>query len=102
MNDRGTIKWTSLMIPEHTNLLNQMWAEENYKEKPMIEEQQEVQMNAALKKAINHNLPIEVKHYHEGDYLTSKGKLSKIDTTTLRLDDATEIKLTDVLDVCAD
>ncbi|WP_373895735.1 YolD-like family protein [Virgibacillus natechei] len=102
MNDRGTIKWTSLMMPEHTNLLNQLWAGENYKEKPMIEEQQEIQINTVLQQAMHHNQPVEIKHYDDGDFLTSKGKLSKIDTAMLRLDDATEIKLTDVLDVWVD
>jgi len=31
VNDRGTKKWTAMMMPEHEEMLHQMWQEQEYK-----------------------------------------------------------------------
>ncbi|WP_419893407.1 YolD-like family protein [Oceanobacillus kimchii] len=40
VNDRGTIKWTAMMLPEHAELLNQLKEKKNRKQKPILDEQQ--------------------------------------------------------------
>ncbi|GIP64468.1 hypothetical protein J32TS6_30230 [Virgibacillus pantothenticus] len=40
VNDRVTIKWTSIMLPEHVEMLEEVWKEQEYKEKPILDEQQ--------------------------------------------------------------
>ncbi|ASK64122.1 hypothetical protein CFK37_19175 [Virgibacillus phasianinus] len=104
VNDRGTIKWTAMMLPEHINMLNEYWKEEEYKEKPMLDEQQKEEIGMKLQCAIHNNLTVEIKHYSGRDYLTIKGKLMKIDQIKLKLnnEDQTEIKLDNVLDVHID
>lgn len=102
MNDRGTKKWTAMMMPEQIQMLNKMWAEQDYKEKPILDEQQIIDINTALQMAIYNDLTVEIKYYSCRDYLTKKGKLLKIDTSKIRLDDYTEIKLDNVLDVYID
>lgn len=32
-NDRGAIKWTAMMVPEHVELLNQLKEKQNRKQK---------------------------------------------------------------------
>lgn len=92
------------MMPEHTNMLNEMWDQHEHKEKPIIDEQQKIEMNAALQCAIHNNLTVEIKHYNGRDYFTNKRKFLKIDSVKLSLNDEvrTEIKLDNVLDVYID
>ncbi|MFC2947662.1 YolD-like family protein [Virgibacillus sediminis] len=80
LNDRGTKKWTSLMMPEHIQLLNQMWKEKEYKEKPILDEQKMQDINAQLQLAIHNNLTVNIKNNANRDYETIAGKLLKIDS----------------------
>ncbi|WP_424475396.1 YolD-like family protein [Oceanobacillus kimchii] len=40
INDRGKIKWTAMMMPEHLELLNQLKEKQIRKQKPILDEQQ--------------------------------------------------------------
>ncbi|CDQ39080.1 MULTISPECIES: YolD-like family protein [Virgibacillus] len=102
MNDRGSIKWTSMMLPEHVELLNRMWAEQEYKEKPVLDEQRLVEMDAQLQLAICNDLTIEIKHYNGRDYLTHRGKLKNINKNRLTLDNETAIERINILDIWVD
>ncbi|MFD1848886.1 YolD-like family protein [Oceanobacillus bengalensis] len=79
VNDRGTKKWTAMMMPEHIHLLNQMWKEKEYKEKPNLDMQQLNEMNSKLQLAIHNNLTVEIKYYEAYDFHMIQGKLEKID-----------------------
>ena len=37
LKDRGTIKWTSLMLPEHVERLKNMWSETEKTAKPLLD-----------------------------------------------------------------
>lgn len=51
-NDRGTKKWAAMMIPEHEKLLQQLWAEQDCEEIPILDEQQKEKISAQLQLAI--------------------------------------------------
>jgi len=36
--DRGNIKWTSLMLPEHVQMVKEIWKEEEKVQKPVLDE----------------------------------------------------------------
>jgi len=99
--DRGTIKWTSLMLPEHQELLHEMWHGKEKKEKPMMDEQELEEINMKLQLAIHDDLPVKIKYFSEHDYKVVKGKLKQINGIEkyLQLDDFTKIRLGDVLEV---
>lgn len=101
VNDRGTIKWTSIMMPEHIQMLNKMWKEQDRKAKPMLDEQELEEINMKLQLAIHNNLFVVIKHYSDYDYKVAKGKLKKVDgmNNSLELDNDTKINLMDILDV---
>ncbi|SFD42619.1 YolD-like protein [Lentibacillus persicus] len=99
VNDRGSIKWTSLMIPEHEEMLRKWWASQEYKEKPILDEQQKEDINARLQAAFHHSLPIEVTYHHRGEFFTAKGKLVTINAGKLILEDEGSIALEKVVDV---
>ncbi|WP_430787520.1 YolD-like family protein [Virgibacillus flavescens] len=103
VNDRGTKKWTAMMLPEHIELLKKMWQEEEYKEKPILDEQQLMEMETKLQCALHNNLTVEIKHYDEPHFAVARGKLLKINARSgyLRVGEK-EISLENVLDVYID
>lgn len=75
--DRGTKKWVSLMLPEHVEMLEHVFIE--YKNKPVLDEQQMEEIDQTLKYALKTNVNIEMTYYNDGDYMTVRGKLAQID-----------------------
>ena len=102
VNDRGTKKWTAMMMPEHIKMINDLWSEDDRKEKPILDEQQKVEIDLKLQLAIKDDLTVEVEYYGDYDYHTEKGKLLIVDSLNRRLrfdDKETEIQLDDIIDV---
>ncbi|WP_156290801.1 YolD-like family protein [Oceanobacillus salinisoli] len=103
VNDRGTIKWTSLMMPEHIQALNDMWKDQEKKSKPILDEQELEELGMKLQMAIHNDLAIEVKYYKDHDYQLIKGKLSKVDnvnnTLIFQNSGRDKINLSDIIDV---
>ncbi|GGB58302.1 YolD-like family protein [Virgibacillus dakarensis] len=78
-HDRGSIKWTSLMIPEHVELLKRTWEELERKQKPMIDEQRQEEINVKLQMALKDALTVEIQYFENHDYHKVKGKIGNID-----------------------
>ncbi|WP_077318167.1 YolD-like family protein [Virgibacillus proomii] len=106
LNDRGNIKWTSIMMPEHINMLKQMWKEKEYKTKPILDEQQMNEISLKLQLAITNDLNVSIDYYEEHDFHKINGKLQKVDSLQKYLElndaDSTEILLENILDVHID
>lgn len=101
VQERGTMKWVSLMLPEHVAMLKDTLYE--YKEKPILDEQKMVEIDSKLKFASEQQSVLEITYYQTGDVLTLKGKLLKIDQwrgyIVLRGEDGFTISLQDIIDV---
>jgi hypothetical protein len=83
--DRGTIKWTSLMLPEHVQMVKNLWKEDERVEKGIVDEQKAVEIDFLLQRALNDNLTIDIK-YHDGfDYNVIRGKVDSVCTNQKRL-----------------
>lgn len=78
VNDRGTIKWTAMMMPEHVELLNQLKEKQNRKQKPILDEQQLEENGFQLMMAHKDNLLISIKYYDNYDYNNIRGYVDKI------------------------
>lgn len=78
-NDRGTKKWTAMMMPEHDQMLKQLWSEDEYKEKPILSDYQKVEIDMALQIALKDDLTIEIEYFKNNDYHKIKGKLLTVD-----------------------
>jgi len=108
INDRGTKKWTAMMMPEHEEMLQQMWQEQEYKQKPILDEQKQFELSTKLQLALQNDLTVEIEYYDHGihDFQTLKGKLVMADTlaNTLRFDndENTAIHLDDIMEVVID
>src|SRR5690625_350683 len=101
INDCGTKKWTSLMLPEHVEALKNVFAETDYEEKPILDEQQQMEMDIILQLALKDNLTVKIKCFAGYEYQTVEGKPVIIDmlNNCLKLHNDTEIKLDDVVEV---
>lgn len=67
------------MLPEHVELLKEVFAEEYRIEKPTLDEQQMLENELILQEAIHNDLMVEIKYYDDGKFEKVKGKVSFID-----------------------
>ncbi|MEI3605462.1 YolD-like family protein [Pseudogracilibacillus sp. SE30717A] len=100
VNDRGTIKWTALMLPEHVEMLNKMWEEQEYKYMPELDEQQIAENSFLLQEALANDLEIKIKYYKDHDHKIIVGYLLHVDILNkkLYLKDI-EIKIENIIEV---
>jgi len=77
VHDRGTKKWVSLMLPEHVEMLKEVFVE--YKEKPILDEQQMIEIDQKLKYALKEKVEIEMTYYKRGTFKKVNGRLQSID-----------------------
>lgn len=82
LRDRGTKKWTSIMLPEHAKMLEHIWSESEHKDKPILDEQQKIENDLMLQRAIHDDLIVEIKYFNDHDFHTHKGKVSYINTNS--------------------
>lgn len=100
INDRGSKKWVSLMLPEHIEALKKLWAEQEHKEKPMLDEQQLIENELLLHNALYHDQMISITYYEDHDFKEANGKVLFINSVDgyLQLDD-TKIRLENIIEV---
>jgi|SRR5690625_2554609 len=77
VHDRGTMKWVSLMLPEHIAELREIFTVK--KEKPILDEQQRDEIDYTLKRSIEYEEPLRLTYYDAGQFRTVQGTLAKID-----------------------
>lgn len=102
VNERGTKKWTSLMLPEHVQMLEDLEKEQDRKEKPVLDEQMITENYMIMEEALRSDLKIRVKYYADYDYKYHEGYLLRIDTmnkivfmedVNIGLDNVLEVKV---------
>ncbi|MGP4061525.1 YolD-like family protein [Halobacillus sp. H74] len=77
--DRGTIKWTSLMLPEHVEMIKKVWKEDERIEKPILDEQQLEEIGLTLQRVMSDNEPVVVKYHNGFSFSEDKVKVLQID-----------------------
>ncbi len=85
LNDRGTKKWTSLMIPEHVDMIKKVWREDEREEKRILDELQVEEITFALQRAHGDGLPVEIKHHNGFNYSRIKVKIHELDPQTKKI-----------------
>jgi hypothetical protein len=75
IRDRGRIKWTSMMLPEHVKLLRDWVKEDGYEQKREMDEQQLELMNETLSEAIEFDQFVTITHYRNRNYEIVIGKI---------------------------
>lgn len=107
INDRGTRKWTTMMLPEQAEKLNQLEEIRNRKKKPILDEQKQEENNFQLMLAHKDHLLIEIKYFKDYDFHYEKGYIDNINyldkyiriVEKLSHNDFVKIKFDSILDV---
>lgn len=66
LKDRGSIKWTSLMLPEHVELLKNLWQEDKKTVKPILDEQELELLNERIIDAASSKKEVTLSVYENG------------------------------------
>ncbi|ANC77451.1 hypothetical protein ABE65_011840 [Fictibacillus phosphorivorans] len=86
IRDRGSIKWTSLMLPEHVKELRRYIYEEHYDTpEPILDEQQMEEMNEVMLEAMEYHVPLMFTIYKNKRLITLSGYIHYIDTNNKQL-----------------
>lgn len=85
IRDRGRIKWTAMMLPEHVKLLRDWVKEDQYEQKKIIDEQQLESMNEVLMEAVEFHQHVAITYYQNCRYEIIVGKIHHRDELTGKL-----------------
>lgn len=85
MKDRGAIKWSAMMLPEHKKLLAKIYDEPEYVEKPILDENKCGEINLILLLAIRESRLVRIKYYQEHTFCKIEGIIKKYISTEKRL-----------------
>jgi len=79
IRDRGRIKWTSLMLPEHVKMLREWAEEEKWEEEKTADEQAREEWDEILFQAIRCRKKVRVKYYRNRRYEMLTGVVRRSD-----------------------
>ena len=82
IRDRGTKKWTALMLPEHVQKLREWHEEEHLPQKKEPDEQQYEEWNRLMAEAAAEGFPLAITFWQEGKPCTVEGVIGHIDTVS--------------------
>ncbi|WP_235001515.1 YolD-like family protein [Halobacillus sp. Marseille-P3879] len=83
--DRGTIKWTSLMLPEHVEMIKKVWKEDERVEKGLLDEQKAAEIDFILQRALHDGLTVELKVHDGFDFENRCLKIENVDKRTRKI-----------------
>ncbi|MGO4888393.1 YolD-like family protein [Anaerobacillus sp. MEB173] len=85
IRDRGNIKWTAMMLPEHVEMLKTLEEKTVYKTKPIVDEQQLTEMNETLCEAMAENQSLYFTYFQHHNYHVLVGKVHDFDQVNEKL-----------------
>ncbi|CCU58555.1 YolD-like family protein [Bacillus subtilis] len=85
LRDRGTIKWTSMMLPEHLTQLKQDLIDVSKIEKPSLVDQQIEEMDLLVSEALEFNKELKFKLFNNGFVENVNGRVHYINFEQRRL-----------------
>lgn len=98
VNDRGAKKWTSLMLPEHLEILKSVFAGQEYKKKPILDEQQIMENESILQHAIYDHLTVKITYFKDHGIHVIQGKVVNVVDSYLSVG-RLKINLKDIIEI---
>jgi YolD-like protein len=105
IRDRGTIKWTAMMLPEHVKMLREHQDGLDYGRKPELDEQKYEELNETICVAMEANQTLKFTYFEKGRSTELKGHVHYVDELKkeLRVMDKAEkiriLKIADIMDI---
>lgn len=78
LKDRGTIKWTSLMLVEHREALQKLVEAEEDQPRPRLDEQALTRLDYLLQQALQQRSSLTITYYQNRRYQQVAGRVEKI------------------------
>ncbi|RHW40077.1 YolD-like family protein [Lysinibacillus yapensis] len=79
IRDRGNIKWNAMMLPEHVKYLREWHENDQYVEKPELDEWALQELSEQLQKAFENGLEVELKIWEAKHIFKATGIIAKLD-----------------------
>jgi hypothetical protein len=80
LRDRGNIKWTGFLIPEHREMLKHLYeVNQHMVEKPLLDEQKFDELNEVIHKAMAESKPLNITFYEKGFLKEFQGYIIRLD-----------------------
>ena len=76
--DRGTIKWTAMMLPEHVKLLREWHAEDDYLPEPQHDEYEFEELAHQIQTAVQTNSEVTIQYWDNGSSYYIEGILKEL------------------------
>ncbi|NPC93181.1 YolD-like family protein [Bacillus sp. WMMC1349] len=105
LRDRGTIKWVSMMLPEHVKLLREYQESLDKVEKPVLDEQKYQEFDEVICEAMENNRPLQFTYFQKGELKKLTGCIHYVDVLQRELrilSDTSQtfiLKLDDMVDI---
>lgn len=80
LKDRGNIKWTAMMLPEHIHELRKWEAEGDLVKRPELTEWDLQEIQAEIDTAMRRQCQVEVQTWRAGEIRTHTGTIENLDT----------------------
>lgn len=78
IKDRGTKKWTAMMIPEHVRMVKRIYRETNNIQKPELDNQSIEQFETVIWEAQNSKSDVVLTYWEDGKFKITLGKIHKV------------------------
>lgn len=79
MKDRGMIKWTSMMLPEHVQMLREWESEDDKHTMPILDEQWLEKRDRDVRQAMIEQKRVKVSYIQDGREQTIEGVMKRYD-----------------------
>ena len=101
--DRGTIKWTAMMLTEHVEKLKEFYEEYDSLEPPQFDEWESTLLAEEIERAHKGKSDVKLTHWKDGKLLDEYGTIITIDTSskTIGLEDPFGTRQYDFSDIIA-
>jgi len=76
LRDRGTMKWNSLMLPEHVQILKDMWDDDHKVVAPQLDEQELEVLNEQCIQAYQEETVVKITQFKDGAFGDDKGTIT--------------------------
>ncbi|MGI8314937.1 YolD-like family protein [Halobacillus mangrovi] len=74
------------MLPEHVEMVQNLWKEDNRIEKPLMDEQQIEEMSCTLQRAMSDGISVEVQYHNGFDFSFLLAKVIRMDVGTRKIE----------------
>ncbi|HWL26345.1 MAG TPA: YolD-like family protein [Ureibacillus sp.] len=81
IRDRGNIKWTAMMLPEHVKLLREWQEQDQYVKRPELDEWAQQELSEQMQIAYMQKREVELKVWEEKQLYKATGVIAKLNAT---------------------